>query len=263
MTHIEDAVCEDRLQRAGVDLVINALAASDEPLFIHVVGSCRDIAYAINERPDLFKEKCSGIYLNAGFGTPDPTSMRGEEYNVALNRLAYARIFSAPCPIYWMPCFESVADESLGVKEFATWWDFAQSDVLPGLPASLQGFFGSVLGRDVSGNWQSAVESHASNYGWRLNERRNMWCTAGFLHCAGLTVDAEGKELPFSAAEAVNGVFSFKPITVSCDPETGVTEWSPAENGTTDRYIFQVTNIDDYSTAMQKALVGVLNEFRG
>lgn len=55
-----------RPEFSGVRMVIKLLEETDEPVVIHIAGSCRDIAIAGKIRPDLFKTKCRAIYLNAG-----------------------------------------------------------------------------------------------------------------------------------------------------------------------------------------------------
>ena len=93
---------------AGAKLVLATLRDAREPVIINIVGSCRDVALAGKREPDLFAEKCAGIYLNAGTGSPIRERAADFEYNVSLHAAAYAAIFDLPCPIYWMPCFEEM-----------------------------------------------------------------------------------------------------------------------------------------------------------
>jgi len=87
----------------GIKMVLRILEESYEPVIIHIVGSCRDIAAAGRLRPDLFNKKCRAIYLNAGSAIDNGIL----EYNVDLDPLSYSSIFSIPCPVFWMPCFET------------------------------------------------------------------------------------------------------------------------------------------------------------
>ena len=71
--------------RRGVDFILETLRSAPEPVAISVVGSCRDVALAGREHPEVFREKCRGIYLNAGTGTFDPAKGANQEWNVMLD----------------------------------------------------------------------------------------------------------------------------------------------------------------------------------
>jgi len=116
-------------EQGGAAFVVRTLREATAPVVIHIVGSCRDIALAANREPALFRDKCAAIYLNAGTGWPDPDAVPEHEYNVQLNAAAYSAIFDVDCPIYWMPCFETVIGERV-VREYATWYDFRQDEIL-------------------------------------------------------------------------------------------------------------------------------------
>ena len=79
--------------------------------------------------PKLFAEKCAGVYLNAGSGTPDKALAARLEYNVVLDPVSYAAIFELPCPVYWMPCFDVVPgpqDESFAAGAYGTYYRFSR-----------------------------------------------------------------------------------------------------------------------------------------
>ena len=128
----------------GVRAVMDILRNSLEPVVVNIVGSCRDVAMAAKLEPDLFAQKCAAVYLNAGCGTPLPSKSYPLEYNVALDPHAYATIFDLPCPVYWMPCFETL-QEPFQVSEFGTFYRFRQGDVLPHLSEGVQNFFAYVF----------------------------------------------------------------------------------------------------------------------
>ena len=90
-------------------MLIRLLEEAQEPVVLHIVGSSRDVAIAGFARPELFREKCRAIYLNAGSGCSEEEL----EYNVELDPFSYQSVFQLPCPIYWMPCFHSLK----GVKD--------------------------------------------------------------------------------------------------------------------------------------------------
>jgi len=244
-----------RTDRGGVAFVLRALREAARPLAINVVGSCRDIALAINAAPALFADKCAAIYLNAGNGDPDPAPGATLEYNVALNPAAYGALFAAPCPVYWMPCFAGVAGDYT-VGEFGTWYRFRQGDVLTHLSSPLRRYFASMLTRACDAAWlRHLEEADGEALSARLDEGRNMWCTAGFLHAAGYAVARDGSIAPRGDIGDA-GVFAFEPITVTCD-ERGVTRWFHS-NGADKRFIFHVVDTNAYPVAMTRALETLL-----
>jgi len=245
-------------ERAGAEFVLRYLRDATAPAYICIVGSCRDVAIAAQLDPRLFSDKCAGIYLNAGTGHPEIDKQGRVEYNVVLNASAYAAIFAVPCPIYWMPCFESLghwADEA--TQQFGTFYRFNQSEVWPTLSPGLRSYFTySLEGRTDTRYLQSVVHPErevASPY--TIRSDRNMWCTAGFFHMASQTVDRHGNIIPLAEAGDA-GVFRFRPVEINCD-DKGLTSWKDADASST-RFIFEVTDIEAYPRAITTAMTTLL-----
>lgn len=250
----------------GVRAMLELMRRSPEPVVINILGSCRDVALAGRLDPGLFAQKCRAIYLNAGSGLRDPAQARSLEWNVNLEPAAYAAIFELPCPVYWMPCFDALPPgpgRPPQVGPFGTFYRFRQGDVVPHLSPAMRNYFaylfahGPSLGKPpetpaLRPDWLQALLARPDvALGERLNAMdRNMWCTAGVLHAAGLTVTSKGDIVPL--APSAQGVFTFDPIEVSCSP-AGVTTWKPAQ-GTSNRFIFHVQDVVRYETAMTAAL---------
>jgi hypothetical protein len=239
----------------GIHWLLETLKNSENPLIINVVGAVTNVALASKLKPGLFAEKCKCIYLNAGSGyAGDPPK---QEYNVTLDPHAYAAIFDAPCPIYWMPCVHETNVARVG--EYGTYYHFRQGDILPHLPAPIQNFFIFMLGRKNSHEWFSylngdperdLLEKHGNNL-------RGMWCTAGFLHAAGKKITPEG-EIVDAGSDAAS-VFEFRPVRVSCD-DLGFTTWEPDDHSK-ERFIYHVNDPDRYQRAMTLALKNLLMKF--
>jgi len=246
----------------GVQMLLDTLAKSPDPVFINIVGSARDVAIAGNRAPELFKEKCAGIYLNAGTGTPDTDEEMEIEYNVRLNPAAYGAVFDIPCPIFWMPCFEALGPAVDGASdldsweiggEYGTWYKFLQKDILDHLGDRMQKFFAFMLGRVESANWLNYLkdpkdEAILSKKG---NDFRHMYCTAGFFHVAGKGVTSDGEIVDLRKG-GDESLFTFDPIDVQCD-DLGITRWTPAK-GSTNRFLFHVKDVEKYAAAMTKAM---------
>lgn len=223
-----------------------ALDRADEPVDIHIVGSCSDVAAAAALDRDLFTAKCRRVYVNAGSSRPfadAPTN-----WNAALDPSAYRAMFSLPCPTYWAPGYEVNLERV--VAEYSSYWGFDQGPFLDKLPPRLRQYFIWALDQPGDVNWFEAMDAEHTLSPERFKERRNMWSTAGFLHSAGLTVLADGTIADVSASEP--GVFEFVTVDWSCD-EQGRTTWSPSDSDD-GNYLFRVSNQTAYEAAMTTAL---------
>lgn len=233
---------------SGVSMVLHILENADEPVAIHIVGSSRDVAFASMIRPDLFREKCKGVYLNAGSGVENQT-----EWNVFLDPYSYSKMFQLPCPLYWMPCFHEIPPSGeMLAGTFGTYYKFRQSEILPHISEQMQKFFAYALSCIIDDRWMRYLDKPVDTQViTELGEvYRQMWCTAGFLHTAGKTVTADGNIVDIGT-EGICPVFDFIPVNATCNTD-GRVNWSEASSSS--QYIFKVLNIEKYEYAMSKAL---------
>ncbi len=247
---VSDAAC--------LDFVVDTLRASPQPVAISVVGSCRNVALAAWKAPDVFREKCRGILLNAGTAMPNPDKPLYQEWNVSLDPDAYRHVFKIPCPVYWLPCFETPA--RFESARYGSYWSFKQGQVLPHLSQPVQNFLLYALNRSTEQRWLSVLrnsvdENALATQGGFL---RNMWCTAGFLHAAGLSVTRKGDVVELSDLPPLDALYHFEPISVDLN-ENGIEEWkkAPAANG---RFIIEVSDAKAYANYMPEALRALLAE---
>jgi hypothetical protein len=261
---------KNELALRGIRSMLQLLRTSPEPIVINILGSCRDVAIAGSLEPELFAEKCKAIYLNAGSGTPDPKKAAKLEWNVSLDPRAYSTIFTLPCPVYWMPCFEELGRTPAvnpKLPEYGTYYRFRQAEILPQLSNEMQNFFAFMFKHGqlekehtaadgIRADWLGAlVGPPDSKLLERLNAmERNMWCTGGFLHAVGHTVTRTGEIV--SLEDANDPVFTFDSIDVSC-AASGVTTWRPAQSSPP-RYVFHVRDPQRYPAAMTAALKSLM-----
>ena len=243
-------IAKEKVPGGGLNLLVKTLREAKEPVTIHIVGSCRDVAIAAKAYPELFQEKCRAVYVNAGSGSGDVL-----EYNVALDPYAYSVMFELPCPLYWMPCFHNA--ESMETGEYGTYYRFRQNMILPYLSESLQKYFIYALGRVSDQRWLTYLQLPKNEAFLRAhgNLWRNMWCTAGFLHTIGKTVTTEGK-IADSDSRGIKPVFTYVPIEAACN-KNGKTSWKLAEQYT-GRFIFRVVDTEAYESAMTEAVKELL-----
>lgn len=245
------------IELQGVNWLLETLRKSPSPVVINIVGAATNVAVALKKDPSLFKRKCKAIYLNAG--SANSTTDKKLEYNVQLNPLAYAAIFDAPCPVYWMPCMTRT--NIMEVGEYGTYYSFIQNEILPDLPIRLQNFFLFMFGQKKSHEWftylnrkpeQELLTQYSSNL-------RRMWCTAGFIHAAGNKVTLEGEIVPLHSKR--ESVFSFLPVRTSSN-DLGYVDWEP-DHTSKNRYIFHVDSMVNYSKAMTNAMKKLLLQLPG
>jgi hypothetical protein len=234
-------------------MILRQLRNSADGLYIVVVGAARDLAEALAREPALFEEKCLGIYLNIGSGSPDPSLVKAPEWNVKLDPAGFAQIFRAPCPIFWMPCLQDEAGAGdLHSREFGTHFRFRQGDLLEELPASMRNFFGWMFTRDSSSTWLEALGGDFEMVlAAKCEEYRMMYSTGSFFDLAGYGVTRSGRLLPKTDPDA-DWVYRFEPIEITCS-EDGVTRWvagSPSSN----RHIFRILDPEMYPMAMTSAM---------
>ncbi len=212
--------------QAGVNLILKVLRESDRPVTVFCVGSLRDIAAAYNREPELLKAKMGRCYVNAG------DTAGAVEWNVSLDAHAYVRVMDSPLPIYWMPCF--------GADGFQTYWYFKQADVLESAPLAFQNFIVYALNktpvseRDPIAALADPIAPAVREKIW--NGLRNMWCTAGYLHAAGVD----------------NATFSFRKVSVHLD-NNGTSRVSNGADGL-QVMTFHVDDSAAYTASMLKAL---------
>jgi len=242
----------------GVKMILDTLEQSPRPVVINILGSSRDVAIAGKKAPDLFAAKCAAIYLNAGTSSPAMSPASKREYNVTLDTLAYAAIFDLPCPIYWMPCFETLDSRGeQSVQEYGTHYQFQQDRILPYLSKNVQNYFAYMFGKYTDHNWLHYLmgpgdQALLSKIGGMT---RHMWCTAGFFHAAGYAVSIDGKLVPLDE-ETDPPIYTFDPIKIRC-ADNGATTWAPDADSKR-RFIFHVREGDHYESAMTEAIKTLL-----
>ena len=241
---------------AAIEFIIETLEKSDSPVRISIVGSASDVAIASARRPDLFREKCAGVYLDAGSAFPNPNNPDELEYNVALNPHGYATLFDLPCPLYWFPCWH---DAVFKPGEYGSYYRMKQEQGLEGISDALAGYFAYMFKASDDADWLAALRRPEPEY-WSkiLAGERAMWSTASLLMLADKTV-TRGGEIVDRTPEFESGpdaLYRMENVDVSCD-ERGKTSWRRAD-GETNRKILRILDADAYPVAMCKALNSLL-----
>ncbi|GAP73278.1 hypothetical protein SAMD00024442_72_2 [Candidatus Symbiothrix dinenymphae] len=212
--------------QGGVELILKTLRASDAQVLMFLVGSCRDFAAAYNREPELFRQKVSAIYVNAGNG-PNGTQ---NEWNVELDPNAYRCLLKSDLPIYWCPCFprrrfvQALREdiEENNAYTYNTYFIIPnQAEWLKNVPVRLQNFINYAL----TASKEDPIPYLDRTPDAISTKPRNMWCSGPFIHAAGRKIYAgqnggyiacspqEAKKLGISNKEVK--VFSFDPVRLS------------------------------------------------
>jgi hypothetical protein len=250
---------------AGVNLILKTLRETTQQVHIITVGSVRDVAAAFNREPQLFREKVTRIYVNAG------NSAGGDLYwNPSLDPQAYIRLMRSDLPIYWCPCFggmetlEDLAKGKLPVQQYQTFWQFRQAEVFGGLPTPLQDFFLYALGRKIVSQidpiayLSRAPETALRAEQWKQN--RNMWSTASIIHAAGRLLYRAGDSWTAlrepKPGYTLSVTFDFVPAEVSIDADLRVSKKLTDVSG--NFKLFHLLDIANYEKAMLTSLRSLL-----
>ncbi|MDR1097962.1 MAG: nucleoside hydrolase [Tannerella sp.] len=245
-----------RRDSAGIRLLIETLEKSDRPVAITIVGSATDVAVAAHREPELFRTKCSGIYLNSGGSHQREPDML--EFNVKLNPAAYAALFELPCPVYWFPCWHMTEERLSG--EWGTFYWMPHREVFENVNSPVIPFFWYMFSQSQDPHWLRMLSTMPPETEWEgiLKDRRGMWSTASLLTLAGLTVTKFGKIIPVNGAGG-EALFRMEPVKVNCE-ENGRMTWELTDKPT-HCFIFHVLDVPAYPAAMTKAVNSLLRAF--
>ena len=253
---------------SGLLVLKRLLEESTEPVVIHILGANDTLALMSSLWPELLRKKVRAVYLNSGVGIDNGTL----EYNVWLSPEAYRKMFSLPCPVYWLPCFHrfDIKEWEAGKTacgRFGSYWKLPHAQVFDAVRPNVLNYFLDILKTDCNkerlqtdSHWLNAItgpvdESARSMF---YGEKRNMWCTIGFLHTAGLTVWKDGTIAARGEAPEKE-IFRFRPVVVHCGKDARTT-WEDAPNGKTHCRIVEILDPENYPAAMTKALVKLFSE---
>jgi hypothetical protein len=250
---------------AGANLILRIMRESDTAVAIGINGSSRDVALAMNLDQALFRKKCRGIYvLGALSSAEDPA----KETNVSLDPIAFARIFDAPCPVYWLPGFGKPREKDKGFEsdDYDSFFSTPHSRVFESVSPPVLNYFSYMFrvghfdqGRqDPDVMWLRYLYGPADTVFFNrfTQPARGMWTTPGYLHAAGLTVDENGSIVP--ADRAVTPVFTFDRARIIVTDE-GAPVWSLDDQGS-NRYILHKHDKELYRRAMPMAVISLLKK---
>lgn len=232
--------------------ILSVLREAPRPVTFTVVGTTESIAAAIRMEPELFREKCAGIYLAAGTGKE--TEGGPLEYNVNLHAASYATMFTAPCPLYWAPCFQTILPGGYQCGgEYGSVFALQHKELLESLSPRMQQYFLYMLSRSADPKYLRYLDTpvDADLLKEQGEVQRRLWSAPLLLHLAGIPCES----------------YEFVPVHAVCAPDGHLT-WEPAEESL--QTIFRMKQNDretensfDMTGSYKEEMLAKLKEFLG
>jgi hypothetical protein len=247
-----------RCEQAGIELLLDTLHRSGEPVVVSVVGSARTIAAAWNRDPKLLQEKVRAVVVNAGATTGKP----GAEWNVDLDVQAWIALFRSRLPVQWYPC--TGEHGPTGLDPHNTYWPVGHRRLFEGLPQPLRAYFDYAFHHHARGDVIRALSELGTGASWEkvLAGQRNMWSTASFIMTAGRVLAQASEGWRFLPKERSAGlkVQRLEMLPVACEVDDGgVIHWTekPKAGNTA---IFRRTPGEEHVRAMAEAANALLRQ---
>lgn len=192
--------------------LLKLMHEAERPVVFSIVGSTAAVASAIKADPGLFQEKCAGIYMCAGTGIETPGGPL--EYNVRLHPEAYATVFTAPCPVFWSPCYSTITPEREEGGPWGSVYCITQRELLEKLPPRMQNYFLYMLTKSTDPRYLRALDYEVDAAALREHgaNMRRLWSTAALLTLGGEKCET----------------FEFLPVDVDCSPDGHLT-WTESK----------------------------------
>jgi hypothetical protein len=151
-------------QQKGVELLLETLRQSPEPVQILSFGSARVLAVAYNREPELLRRKVKQIHLSAGTASPDyalgkdqgANKIPGGEWNVALDVHAFRRLLQSDLPIALYPCATQDGAFALGPNN--TYWQLPNLAFIGQMHPQLRRYLDFAFGKSLRHDFLRALE---------------------------------------------------------------------------------------------------------
>jgi hypothetical protein len=252
----DDVRNRPRREQAGVNLLLDCLDASPEPVVVALVGSARVLTAAYNRDPVLVRRKIRSVLLNAG-STGGPK----REWNVGLDTEAYKGLWRSGLPLQWYPC-AVVTGAFNPDHEHGTYWKATHKELFRAVSPPLRAWFYFALTGDKRGDLIAALEEEPTAAEWEkiLAHSRNMWGTASLVMAAGRVLAQTGEGWRFNpSGTATPGTvwpWRLDPIHAEVEPDAMV-RWRLSE-GTGNARLFGRERRPGFGNAMAEALAELL-----
>ncbi len=166
-------------QQTGIQLILDTLENSSEPVEILSFGSTRAIAAAYNRNPELFRRKVSKLHISAG-----ASSSNYLEWNVHLDVHGFVRLLRSDIEIAIYPCATENGPFAYGPHN--SYWLLENLNFIRDMEPKLRNYLGYALERTNRVDFLRAVDEPLSEDFMKrvYAKRHNVWETAVWAQVA-------------------------------------------------------------------------------
>ena len=184
MTSVTDTLSNaPASQQKGINLLLNTLRQSNEPVHIVSFGSARVIAAAYNREPELMRKKVAKIYLLASSQpSDDPNGQWCPEWDVKLDPYAFERVVTSDLPLAMCPGQAKNNPGELG--RYNTYWNLPSMSFIKNMAPSLQSYCAFVYNKSMTSAFLPAMNQPVTNFDF-ANPGQHVWNTAIWLAVSG------------------------------------------------------------------------------
>ncbi|XID93041.1 nucleoside hydrolase [Paenibacillaceae bacterium WGS1546] len=251
-------------QQQGIELIIDTLRASDEPMEIVSFGSARAIAAAFNREPDLLRRRVKRVHLSAG-----STSRHFLEWNVLLDPHAIVRLLTSGLPVAIYPC--ATGDGPFAYGRHNSFWKLERLDFIRQMDAKLRRYLVYALGRSTRADFLRALEQEPDEavLSAVCAISHNVWETAVWMEAANRKLvrreNSDCRIVPATEVLPGDEVLpgGLKPCSVSVYPDGSYT-FEPVEDRRETGFWIYDRGDDPYANeaALREALPALYVSFR-
>jgi hypothetical protein len=215
----------------------------------------------------LCKDKISSLFIVAGCAHYfDFTS--GQEYNVKVDPLAYAKVFTSDIPIHWYPCAAGLPytkGETEKYKIHSSRWEYSQQKLSEGIDRRLHAWMVCSLSGNLRGDIIRALDEGWYGGTWWACIKQNtrwFWSTAAIVHAAGCRLYKTEKGWRFVSQNKkqdswIEEKLDCIPVSVEVNPE-GYTTWEHADESNIKLY--ERDPGEGHNAAMGEAMNALLRD---
>ena len=202
-------------ESAGITLLLDTLRASEQPVEIVSFGSLRPLAVAFNRDPNLLKAKVKRVHVCAG-----ASSTAYVEWNVLLDRHAFARVLRSGLPIALYPCATENGPFALGPNN--CYWSMPNLEFIAHVEPGLQRYLIYALTRSQRIDYLRTMDEGPAPEALAsvVTRKHAVWETAVWIEVSGrkLVKRADGacRIIPAGEVQAADTVLpgALRPCTV-------------------------------------------------
>jgi len=261
LTPQDQALGQPKEYQQGVELILNTLKNSTEPVTVITVGSLRDIAAAYNRDPQLLKTKIDRLFIFIG-----EASQKGYiDYNVNLDIHAYMCVMDSDLPVYWVPCFDGGIWQNKGN---ASYWNASHKDLLAQAPEQVLKFFIYALQKKDKNTIDPIRylndELDTKGRDDILTANRHLWSCSVFTYVANRKIVRQDQNVisipidtPYCQGQLID-LFTFRDVAIYVSQPVTILPL-PQSDRTRKIKMFQITNKDIYEKAMTSIAADLLS----